>query len=68
MRGARIRRFLDGRRIYTEKRIDNRKPGFVFTGMPIPAKLHEGKKQVEVRFVPKPGNLAGGLFGLWLAR
>ena len=57
---------VDGVRIYTEKLIDNKKPGFVFTEMPIPSRLLEGKKSVEVRFVPRPGNIAGGLFGLRL--
>ena len=40
----------------------------MFTEMPIPAELVAGKKTVEVRFVPKKGNMAGGLFGLWLTR
>ena len=34
----------------------------------IPAELVAGKKDVEVRFVPKKGNTAGGLFGLWLLK
>ena len=55
---------VDGRAIYTENLVDNRKPAFVFTEMPIPADLLAGKKTVEVRFVPKPGNTAGGLFSL----
>ena len=59
---------VDGKRIYTENLIDNKKPGFVFTEMPISEELLAGKKHIEVRFVPKPGNIAGGLFGLWLVR
>ena len=59
---------VDGKRIYTENLIDNKKPAFVFTEMPIPTELVEGKEHVEVRFVPKPGNTAGGLFGLWLVK
>ena len=51
-------------KIRAENLIDNHKPAFVFTEMPIPAGLLAGKKHVEVRFVPKPGNTAGGLFGL----
>ena len=55
---------VDGVKVYTEKLVDNHKPAFVFTEMPIPAELLSGKKQVEVRFVPNPGNTAGGVFGL----
>ena len=66
-RGARTFDVLvDGVKIHTENLIDNQKPAFVFTEMPIPAELVTGKKTVEVRFVPKTGNTAGGLFGLWL--
>ena len=57
---------VDGVTIYTENLVDNHKPAFVFTEMPIPAELLAGKKQIEVRFVPKPGNTAGGLFGLMM--
>ena len=57
---------VDGTRIYTENLIDNKCPAFVFTEMPIPKELVAGKKDVELRFVPKKGNMAGGLFGLWL--
>ena len=57
---------VDGTRIYTEHLIDNKCPAFVFTEMPIPKELVAGKKDVELRFVPKKGNMAGGLFGLWL--
>ena len=64
-RGARTFDVLvDGVKIRAENLIDNHKPAFVFTEMPIPAGLLAGKKHVEVRFVPKPGNTAGGLFGL----
>ena len=68
-RGARTFDVLvDGKPVYTENLIDNRKPAFVFTEIPIPAELVAGKKDVEVRFVPKKGNTAGGLFGLWLLK
>ena len=59
---------VDGKAIYTENLIDNKKPGFVFTEMAIPADLLVGKKSVEVRFVPKKGNTAGGVFGLYLVK
>ena len=45
---------------------DSGRRGFIFREMPIPPELLAGKKKVEVRFVPKPGNIAGGLFGLWM--
>ena len=68
-RGARTFDVLvDGVKVHTENLVDNQKPAFVFTEMPIPAELVAGKKTVEVRFVPKKGNTAGGLFGLWLTR
>ena len=68
-RGARTFDVLvDGNLVHTENLVDNHKPAFVFTETPIPAELVEGKKSVEVRFVPKKGNTAGGLFGLWLLR
>jgi len=59
---------VDGKCIYTENLVDSNRPGFVFTEMPIPAELLSGKKDVEVRFVPKKGNTAGGLFGLWIVK
>ena len=59
---------VDGKTIHTENLIDNKKPAFVFTEMRVPEELVAGKKDVEVRFVPKTGNTAGGLFGLWLVK
>ncbi|MBQ9432577.1 MAG: glycoside hydrolase family 127 protein [Kiritimatiellae bacterium] len=59
---------VDGKVIFTESLVDNQKPGFIFREMPIPEELTAGKKSVEVRFVPKPGNTAGGIFGLWMVR
>ncbi|MBQ8111667.1 MAG: glycoside hydrolase family 127 protein [Kiritimatiellae bacterium] len=68
-RGARVFDVLvDGKPVHTENLVDNHKPAFVFTEIPIPAELVAGKKDVEVRFVPKKGNTAGGLFGLWLLK
>ncbi|MBO4286713.1 MAG: glycoside hydrolase family 127 protein [Kiritimatiellae bacterium] len=66
-RGARAFDVLvDGKTVHTEKLVDHNKPAFVYVETPVPAELLAGKKSVEVRFVPKPGNTAGGLFGLWL--
>lgn len=59
---------VDGTRIYTENLVDNKRPAFVFSQMAVPAELVAGKKNVEVRFVPKSGNTAGGIFGLWMTR
>ena len=59
---------VDGVKIHTENLIDNQSPAFVFIEMAIPRELIAGKKDVEVRFVPKKGNTAGGLFGLWLVK
>ncbi len=36
--------------------------------MPIPPELTAGKSEIEVRFATTPGNIAGGLFGLWLVK
>ena len=58
----------NGTRIYTENLVDNKRPAFVFSQMAVPAELVAGKKNVEVRFVPKSGNTAGGIFGLWMTR
>ena len=57
---------VDGKTIFTESLKDGGRRGFIFREMSIPLELIAGKKEVEVRFVPKPGNIAGGLFGLWL--
>ncbi|MBQ7190830.1 MAG: glycoside hydrolase family 127 protein [Kiritimatiellae bacterium] len=59
---------VDGKMVRTENLVDNKRSGFVFTETAIPAEILAGKKSVEIRFVPKPGNTAGGLFGLWLVR
>lgn len=55
---------VDGTTIFTDNLTDMGRPGFVFREMPIPSELLAGKKTVEVKFVPKPGNIAGGIFGL----
>ena len=57
---------VDGEAVFTESLKDSGRRGFIFREMPIPPELLAGKKKVEVRFVPKPGNIAGGLFGLWM--
>ena len=57
---------VDGKAVFTESLKDSGRRGFIFREMPIPPELLAGKKKVEVRFVPNPGNIAGGLFGLWM--
>ena len=59
---------VEGKTIFTENLVNSGKRGFFFREMPIPSELTAGKKDVEVRFVPKKGNIAGGLFGLWLVK
>ncbi|MBP5321013.1 MAG: glycoside hydrolase family 127 protein [Kiritimatiellae bacterium] len=57
---------VEGKVIFSDNLTDTGKRGFVFREMPIPPELLKGAKVIDVRFVPKPGNTAGGLFGLWL--
>ncbi len=57
---------VDGVTIHTEKLKDYGRHGFRFVEMPVPEELLKGKKTVEVKLAAKPGNMAGGLFGLWL--
>ena len=59
---------VDGKTVFTEDLKDSGKRGFFYREMPIPKELTAGKKDVEVKFAAKPGNIAGGLFGLWLVR
>ena len=59
---------VDGKTIFTEDLKNSGKRGFFYREMPIPQELTAGKKDVEVKFEAKPGNIAGGLFGLWLVR
>ena len=59
---------VDGTPVRSESLGDTGSPGFVFRETRIPAKLLEGKKTIEVRFAPRPGNTAGGVFGLWIVR
>ena len=59
---------VDGQKVATE-RFENNRPGeFYDETIAIPADTTRGKTQVEVRFQPQPGNLAGGLFGLRVVR
>ena len=55
--------WVDGQRIATQK-LDNNQPGEFFEReYALPAALTYGKQQIVVKFVPHPGNIAGGLYG-----
>jgi hypothetical protein len=55
---------IDGRKI-AEQRLANNKPGEFFdVDYPLPENLTRGKEQVELRFAARPGNFAGGVFGI----
>jgi len=66
-RGARTFDILiDGQKIATVT-LRNLKPhNFVDVEYPVPARLRADKDKVTVRFQARPGNTAGGLFGLAL--
>ncbi len=59
---------VEGRTIFTEDLKDDAKHRFFYREMPIPPELTAGKSEIEVRFATTPGNIAGGLFGLWLVK
>ncbi len=59
---------VDGKVVKTDSLGDSGKFGFRFCEMPIPDELVKGKESVEVRFAAKPGNTAGGIFGLRMVR
>ena len=55
---------VDGQVVATDS-LGSTKPGeFYDHAHLIPIELTRGRRQVVVRFQPKPGNIAGGLFGL----
>ena len=56
----------DGRPFATEKLTAAKPNEFLEKSYPIPVALTQGKPQVVLRFQPKPGNTAGGIFGLRL--
>jgi len=58
----------DGVRVATQS-LQNDKPGQFFdVTYPIPVELTRGKEKVTVRFQARPGNTAGGLYGLRVVR
>jgi DUF1680 family protein len=55
---------VDGTKI-AEQRLANNKPGEFFdVEYPLPENLTSGKEQVELKFAARPGNFAGGVFGI----
>ncbi|MDQ2676869.1 MAG: glycoside hydrolase family 127 protein, partial [Actinomycetota bacterium] len=59
---------VDGTVVATEKLFQDRPGVFFEKTYPIPEALTRGKQAVEVRFQARPGNLAGGLYGLRVLR
>ena len=59
---------VDGRRFATEKLTGAKPNEFFENTYPLPADLTRGKARIVLRFQPKPGNLAGGVFGLRVLR
>ncbi|MCR4415252.1 MAG: glycoside hydrolase family 127 protein [Thermoguttaceae bacterium] len=59
---------IDGTPIATQE-LDRNRPGEFFdVEYPVPPELTRGKSQITVRFQARPGNIAGGVFGLALLR
>ncbi len=59
---------VEGQRFATEKLTASR-PNELFEKLyPIPAELTRGKAKVTLRFQPRPGNTAGGVFGVCLLK
>lgn len=54
---------VNGHPLATQK-LDRNQPGkFFHVDYPLPANVITGKKDVLIRFQPKPGSIAGGVFG-----
>lgn len=55
---------VDGTPLET-RRLNNERPGRFFeVDLPLPAELTQGKASITVKFQAKPGNFAGGVFGV----
>lgn len=59
---------VDGERVATQSLHQDRPERFWDQSYQLPPKLTAGKKTVNVRFAAKPGNYAGGVFGLRTVR
>jgi hypothetical protein len=59
---------VDGVRIATQS-LQNDRPGQFFdVTYPVPVELTRGREKVTVRFQARPGNTAGGFYGLRVVR
>ncbi|MDQ3804505.1 MAG: glycoside hydrolase family 127 protein [Acidobacteriota bacterium] len=59
---------VDGARVATQS-LQNDRPGQFFdVAYPLPEELTRGKEKITVRFQARPGNTAGGLYGLRVVR
>jgi hypothetical protein len=59
---------VDGERVATQRLLHDRGPRFFDVAYAIPERLTRGKRRVTVRFQTHPERMAGGLFGLRVAR
>lgn len=59
---------VDGTVVATESLADSHPQAFYDVAYPLPAALLAGKSRVTVQFRARPGNMAGGLFGLRVVR
>lgn len=59
---------LDGQALASQKLLANRPGDFFDQYYEIPAGMSEGKGRVTIRFQSRPGDIAGGVFGLRMMR
>ena len=59
---------VDGVRVATQSLQQDRPGQFFEVTYPVPEVLTRGKQKVTVRFQARPGNIAGGLYGLRVVR
>lgn len=59
---------VDGKKVGTQKLLNNEPGKFFDVSYPIPQELTQGKERVTVRFQAHPGKWAGGLFGARILR
>ena len=59
---------VDGERVATQRLLHDRGPQFFAVSYPVPERLTRGKQRITVRFQTHEGRMAGGLFGLRVAR
>lgn len=59
---------VDGEKLATQKLLTNRPGDFFDHVYDIPAAMTAGKSKITVRFESRPGDVAGGVFGLRMMR